>query len=291
MYKCYSLCVYICTATRHAQAIYVDSKFRHSLRHYGVVHIPNAISMPSIHAALKLFNKEIGMLEFAAVGSPHRSNRDGDKQPEVLDLFNKSFLRHLFERLLGPRDDNYEVTVGQLFPRFPDELCPNGADWHIDFSDAQAVKQSGYEVLNFDALVLVTLTDSHGIDSGELCTFPSSHQTLSKYYTANPHMFENLHQFGGIKGYPPEYQDVIGDKAYHCLGKAGDVFILNYMNAHYGNCNSSPYIRNAVYFRVWGSTYPSYCMNGNMGKISENTKKSPCANRTSMLDPLVHWRI
>lgn len=234
------------------------------------------------------------MLEFAAFESPYPSvnnnSTSAGEQPEILDLFNKSFLRHIFERLFGSRNDNYEMKMCQVVPRYPDELCPFGAEWHIDFTDTPTIKDSGQMVANFDSLVLILLTESHGIDSGELCTFPSSHRALAKYYTDNPHMFEILEKFGNEKGYPPRYQDVIGDEAYHCLGRAGDVFILNYMNAHYGNCNNSPYIRNAVYFRVWGSTYPSHCREGK-SKNGNHNSKTGCGNQTSMLDPMVHWEI
>ena len=39
---------------------------------------------------------------------------------------------------------------------------------------------------------------------------------------------------------------------HHCIGKAGDVFIANYMTAHFVAPNTSADIRYAVYFRVHG---------------------------------------
>lgn len=261
------------------------------MRHYGVTHIPNALSPSLVHAALKVFNKRIGRLEFAAAESPNqpKDNQFGaaGDHTDILDLFNKSFLRYIFEYMLGPRQDRYEMALGQLVPRFPDEYCPYGSTWHIDFTDV--IEDSGPVLANFDALVGIQLTDSHGINSGELCTFPSSHHSLAQYYTQNPDMFRNLHKYGRLKGYPPRPRDVLGNEVYHCVGKAGDVFILNYMNAHYGNCNVSPFIRNAVYFRVWGSAYASHCREGS--STGHGNSKYGCGNQTSMLEPLIHWRI
>ena len=36
----------------------------------------------------------------------------------------------------------------------------------------------------------------------------------------------------------------------HCTGKKGDVFFLNHMSAHFVMPNTSPDIRQAVYFRL-----------------------------------------
>ena len=66
--------------------------------------------------------------------------------------------------------------------------------------------------------------------------------------------------------------ELIGSEVYHCLGKAGDIFLANYNTAHFVNANISPNIRYAVYFRVKGPAFGS---------------DIHCAN--AMLDPLANW--
>ncbi len=41
----------------------------------------------------------------------------------------------------------------------------------------------------------------------------------------------------------------------HCIGKAGDAFICNYMTAHFVAPNTSPHIRYACYFRIRGPKF------------------------------------
>jgi hypothetical protein len=86
---------------------------------------------------------------------------------------------------------------------------------------------------------------------------------------------------GGDFAYPKNSKrdEVLGKDVYHCLGKAGDVFILNYMNAHLPNCNLSPFIRSAAFFRLMGGTFPADLM-------IHFTEKPE-----SMFDPLLHWHI
>lgn len=218
---------------------------------------------------------------------------------EVLDLFNKSFLKHLFGHILGKKRSRYEMAIGNIYPRFPGDYCTRDMNWHIDYVDVYntASGSNMSSIPNFDALVGILLSDSHGKRSGELCTFPSSHRALSNYYTRNPKQFENLHQVGGSYGAYPmngpgsnKRDEVLGTEVYHCLGKAGDVFILNYMNAHFVTCNQSPYIRNNVYFRVWGSTYGDHCRE-ELDQYKLDILRNGCSNRTSMLDSLVNWHI
>ena len=41
----------------------------------------------------------------------------------------------------------------------------------------------------------------------------------------------------------------------HCIGKAGDAFICNYMTAHFVAPNTCPNIRYACYFRIRGPAF------------------------------------
>ena len=109
------------------------------------------------------------------------------------------------------------------------------------------------EVHNFDALCGILLSDVPEPMAGELCAYPGSHYQLAEYF--------KKHGFDGVakKGTLPhgEQTDKIfgGTKPKHCTGKAGDVFIANYMTAHFIAPNTAPHIRYAVYFRVTGRGY------------------------------------
>lgn len=260
------------------------------------MHLPDGIPSKLVHAAIKYVNKKIGEMKyFGAYGGKNNFQRDvsPSNDPEILNLFNKSFLKHLFELILGPRESKYEMVVGQMMPRFPGDFCYKEMHWHIDYVDVYNAEQqpSLPAVPNFDALVGVLLSDLHVEKSGELCTYPSSHRSLSKYFTKHTKEFEKLHQSGGSNVYSiMKDEEVFESDVYHCLGKAGDVFILNYMNAHYVTCNNSPNIRNNIYFRVWGNTFADHCREVYHFEL-ENFGKDGCSNRTSMLNPLVHWRL
>lgn len=68
---------------------------------------------------------------------------------------------------------------------------------------------------------------------------------------------------------------VIHQKYHRCIGKAGDVFMANYMNAHFIAPNTRGDIRYAVYFRVKGPAWVVQKHN----------------YHESMLDPWRNWKL
>ena len=64
---------------------------------------------------------------------------------------------------------------------------------------------------------------------------------------------------------------------FHGTGKAGDLFVANYMTAHFIAPNTSPNIRYAVYFRVSSPNFRAKC-NRKAGERYE-----------SMLNPWCDW--
>ena len=64
---------------------------------------------------------------------------------------------------------------------------------------------------------------------------------------------------------------------FHGTGKAGDLFVANYMTAHFIAPNTSPHIRYAVYFRVQGPRFRA--------RVQANKN----ARYESMLDPWCDW--
>ena len=123
----------------------------------------------------------------------------------------------------------------------------------------------------------VLLNDVDEIFSGELCYYPGSHFALSDYLTTNG--FDSLFTLGASalpNGFGTD--DYFYRPPVNCIGKKGDVFILNYMTAHLVAPNTSPYIRYAVYFRISVPGYP------------QNNSFSAESPPPQMLAPWVKWR-
>ena len=127
--------------------------------------------------------------------------------------------------------------------------------WHIDGCPNEfipGVTDHYGHINNFDCLVGVLLSDINKPLSGELCCWPGSHYKLAEYFTKNNgENLENVYTHGnqalptGKKTFQLFKKDPV-----HCIGKKGDVFLANYMTAHFIAPNTSPNIRYAVYFRV-----------------------------------------
>jgi ectoine hydroxylase-related dioxygenase (phytanoyl-CoA dioxygenase family) len=113
---------------------------------------------------------------------------------------------------------------------------------------------------------------------GELFVYPGSHSKLAEYFNKNG--LDAVYSRGN-ESLPLNKTDELFKTPYvSCLGKAGDVFLCNYMTAHFVAPNSSENIRYALYFRVSGPGFKD----PNNGMPLKHVAKS-------MLDPWVHWPI
>jgi len=194
---------------------------------------------------------------------------------------------HFSNRIVGHQ--SYTQSAGQIALRFPGDMCENKNTcessishfnglrkfWHIDGCASDFIKgiTDHYgEIHNFDVLVGVLLSDVKTEQAGELCCYKSSHLRLAEYFKDGGKI-EDLKQKGNVALPTEGKTDSVlkGCKVWHGLGKTGDVFLANYMTAHFIAPNTSPDIRYAVYFRVKGP---------NFGKPS---------NEASMLNPLKNW--
>ena len=89
-----------------------------------------------------------------------------------------------------------------------------------------------HQVHNFDALVGVLLSDVPAPMAGELCCYPGSHLALASHLAA-PGAMDALRANGNTV-LPTDRTDTLFERpAAHCTGKAGDVFLANYMTAHF----------------------------------------------------------
>jgi hypothetical protein len=104
-----------------------------------------------------------------------------------------------------------------------------------------------------------------------------SHGGLSSHLKEHPHLLEKIRTEGAEHLPTGEQTDALFRRAaVHCTGKAGDVFLANYMTAHLIAPNTSPDIRYAVYFRLSGPRF-------------EEGKSRQGGNVRSILTPWLHW--
>lgn len=211
-------------------------------------------------------------------------------KPAISNLFNESLLPLICQQLLGTKAPGKQGQ-GQVALRFPGDLCQSDTShsspahfealrkhWHIDgcASDAiSGVTDHWGEIKNFDALVGVLLMDVIEPMSGELCYYPGSHYALGDYF--KDHGLKDIYAKGSA-GLPNGQctDDLFLRPAEHCIGKAGDAFLANYLTAHFVAPNTSPYIRYAVYFRVRG--------------VAFNDSTVPVQHvGESMLEPWINW--
>ena len=272
----------MCTQERKAQ-----------LKHDGFTKFPGAIPPQVVREAMTEINRELGL---SSTTTDEFKAKTFAKHPAVKNLIKQSMAPFICAKLLGGTPDYYreQISQGQLALRFPGDACPEGTakctasrfhghakHWHIDGCANKfipGVTDHYGEVHNFNVLLGCLLSDVPDEMSGELCCFPGSHSVLAEHFKADGH--KNLKRIieGGNEAFPvEETYDMFKRPVFHATGKAGDLFVANYMTAHFIAPNTSPNIRYAVYFRVSGP------------KFHAKNKKDKTARYKSMLDPWCDW--
>jgi len=261
----------------------IDSKAIEKLKKDGFIHLPGIVEKETVNNALREINRlmgassEGGADKFKAKFSPN--------SPPITNLFNNSAIPLIVQRLIGMQKAPSQ-GAGQIALRFPGDFCANGQThitpdqyegvrkgWHIDGAPSNflpKVTDHWGEVHNFDALCGVLLSTVDEKMSGELCCYPGSHYELAEHFEKKG--FDEIRKTGKLPN-GKDTDSVLKSKPVHCLGKPGDVFIANYMTAHFIAPNVSPNIRYAIYFRVRGPSFTS-------------KKHHP----EPMLKPWIHWK-
>ena len=264
----------------------ITRTFCETLKRDGFVALENAVPTRLIRQAKREINRRLG------AGAANLNAKTFTANSSITDLLKESAVPMALSKLLGGDDEYWrsQITSGQIALRFPGDACPNATNyddddddvrisashfdgvrryWHIDGIPGESNGLSYGKIHNFDCLCGVLLSDVQEPMSGELCVYPGSHVELAEYFSNNTHVLETLCVEG--KGLPsgPETDALFKRRAVHCLGKQGDVFLVNYMTAHFVAPNASPDIRYAVYFRVSSSQHDG----GNI----------------SILAPWIHW--
>lgn len=232
-----------------------------------------------------------------------------DRHPAVTDLFNASGIPEVLMKLLGCKKPPRQ-GAGQLALRFPGDACRPGRQappghlnghrkhWHIDGCPNNFIKgmTDHYgKIRNFDCLIGVLLSPVRQPLSGELCCYPGSHDELSDYFRTD----NNLKDVAKTGKLPTggATDNIFKHKPEACLGEPGDVFMANYMTAHFIAPNTSTNIRYAVYFRTSGphfremsdfsesmlQPWRNWPLMGGMGIAKTKTKKEKFASLKNVL--------
>lgn len=263
------------------------------LRQDGFIKLENCVDEKLCDDALREINRRLG---FGASADSMKA-KTFLKDASITNLFNKSIIPDIIQTLFGEKkkkNSKYKQGAGQIALRFPGDLTPNqtakassavfrnvSMHWHIDGCPNEfipGVTDHYGHINNFDMLVGVLLSDIYHPMSGELCCWPGSHHKLADYFTEkNGQNLENVYTHGN-QALPTGKKtfELFKIDPVHCVGKKGDVFLANYMTAHFIAPNTSPNIRYAVYFRV--------SKHGIQRKLP-NGKHNPA----SMLAPWLYW--
>jgi hypothetical protein len=264
------------------------------LKHDGFTKFAGAIPPDVVRAAMAEINRELGM---SSTTTDQFKAKTFAKHPAVRSLINQSMAPFICAELLGGTADSYrgQIGAGQLALRFPGDSCKNGTvecsdsrfrgqaqGWHIDGCASNFIPGTTThygEIHNFSVLLGCLLSDVPDERSGELCCFPGSHTALAEYFGSDNKKHLKTVKKKGNASLPngEKTWDLFKRPVFHGTGKAGDLFVANYMTAHFIAPNTSPHIRYAVYFRVQGPKF----------RAKVNAKGD--ARYESMLNPWCDW--
>jgi len=283
---------------RRALSLLTPSLCR-GLRDDGYCRIDGLVPAALVRAARTEINRSLGAGESGAGALKAKTL---STHAAVVALVTDSAVPRVLSELLGGGPEHFVAACvhGQIALRFPGDNCPEGwcpsnasaaevpslhwehvrKGWHIDGCPNDIIPglTDHYgSIQNFDALVGVLLSDVPEPMAGELVVYPGSHASLAAHFASNPQVLESIRTAGAghlPTGAPTDRLFCRG--AVHCTGRAGDVFVANYMTAHLIAPNCSPDIRYAVYFRVTGPRFDAH-------------RGASGGNVRSMLQPWLHW--
>ena len=214
---------------------------------HGFLHIPSAVPLNMVHAALRAINHSIG--EVGKTGAnPNRYQADSHchelRHTSVLtDVFNRTAVRNLTEDLLGPGNMQLVEEV-QIAARFPlaSGVEASPIKGHLDATGTGTNGTPvGAYVRDFTVIAVVYLVDVTAPYSGNFTVWPRSHIETRDYFRRVGH--EVLSQGD------PDIEPLTGEPVM-LTGSAGDAFLCHHLIQHTGGPNLSPHVRHAVISRI-----------------------------------------
>jgi hypothetical protein len=279
-------------AQTEAALAQLTPEFCAQLKEKGYARVEGAIPPEVIGAARAKIHCHLGDLDEALRSGGGMHSDD----PVITRLLTGSAMPHVLSKLVGGTPDwyreHYGDAAGQVALIFPGDKCSQDCvpgklpreklaecirGWHIDGCGVG----DGVTCENFDVLVGVLLGDLPNPIAGELLVHPRSHTALAaRFASGNGERLESLRINGeGELPTGDETAKVFGSQpVHHCLGKAGDVFLVHHLVAHSVCPNASGEIRYACYFRVKGPRF--------IERMDEHG-----SDLRAMVEPWANWEV
>jgi hypothetical protein len=158
------------------------------------------------------------------------------RAPEIRALYGETPAQALAEATIGRVRAPAE---GQIALRFPQAQARPPVP-HIDGMYAPNNGVPAGTLMHFTALLGVFLSDVPGPDAGNFTVWPGSHRLMEAHF--------RQHGTGAIVDGFPRLEL---PQPRHLTGRAGDVVLAHYALAHAAAANLGPYVRYAVFFRLY----------------------------------------
>lgn len=211
----------------------------------GYIQLEGMIPSQLVNKALRAVNYSIGNI--GKTGEDIDRNRSSFFCAElmeadvILDLFHKSKVMELAEKLLG-EGNVLPVPKAKPYPRFPEapDFKPR-LGGHIDGIGSGTNGQAkGQYRRSFTMFAVIYLADVPKPESGNFTVWPQSHRTFAQHFREHGHevLANGTPRLDLPKG--PEM----------LTGKAGDLILAHHQIYHAGGYNLSPHVRHAVIARL-----------------------------------------
>ena len=213
----------------------------------GYIHVPGVVPRVRVEQALRAINHSVGqgmdpeqMTKFRAqTFCPELCGT-----PPITDLLHGTPAWELAESLLGAGQIQ-PVRSGQIALRFPSLQDPPSAPRpHLDgmYSPTNGVPEG--TLGSFTMLLGVLLSDLPGPDAGNFTVWPGT-----------PRLYETYFREQGtdclFRGAGAGMPEVTLPAPVQITGQAGDIVFCHYQLAHGVAANISPFVRYAVFFRLF----------------------------------------
>lgn len=212
----------------------------------GYLQIPGAVSRLMVDQALRAINHSLGEEGMNKEDLPTLRSRsycsEVQKDPAIVDIFNRSPIFPLAESLLGP-GNVCETNAGQIALRFPvaQTVEPEPPRGHLDGIGSGLNGQAkGQYRRGFTGLAVVLLSRLTGDYGGNFTVWPGSHTFFENYFK------EHGHRVLG-EGMP---QVDLPNGPRQLTGEPGDAILAHHQIVHTAAPNASCHIRYAAIFRL-----------------------------------------
>lgn len=216
----------------------------------GYVKVPGVVPRVMVDAAVRAINSSLGEGIDPSQVITYRARSfcpELQHAAVITDLINKTPALALAESAIGSGKIK-PVEAGQIALRFPTlQDPPPPPNPHLDGMHTPTNGVPAGTIRNFTMLFGVALSDVTTSFAGNLTVWPGTHTLYERYF--REHGPQAL-----LNGMPP----VDLPAPVQLQAQAGDVILAHYELAHGVATNVSPYVRYAIYFRLYHVDHDQY---------------------------------